>query len=122
MDASHYPLTAKELFGKASDLLAKFNSNFVEISGSQQRSLNLKTWLQQRDYGAYVCVAWFVRDGEFCTCTEEDCKERAHHSYAVKDSTFRVKSDFTLEALEIGLRKELQYIRHFIRGVELDSD
>jgi hypothetical protein len=120
-DLPDTPATPNELFEKSTATLEKLEESYEDLT--IQPSVQLKTWIKKKRYGAKVAIAWMAPEIEFCSCKNENsCSERVHGPFAVKNCEFVINSDYTLLAFEHALEAEFKFCLNFTPSQRKDLE
>lgn len=112
IDLPHKPSDPQYLYDRAQNMLEKLVDAVEDIQTAP--SVSIQSYIVRKSYGAKISIAWMVPSGEYCRCQHQGtCPERAHGPFSVKRTVYRIKSDFTLEAFEHGLRSEHEFSFNF---------
>ena len=106
MDLPHNPTCPEQLYQQVQkevkDLWAYIQNRKIPAISSEIR------WKKQ-PYGAYCTVIW--KSKNHCHCDDKSC---LMGKYVLKETTVKVKNNFSLEALRHFISSEKQWLENFV--------
>lgn len=114
-DMSHTPSTAAQLQAQVRAAIAQLESDW--LWDADENLPSLKSWVDDRSYGALASLAWLSPKGFYCRCgSPTTCHNSPHGRYAMRSIDFRIKCDFSLNVFLNSIRMEMDWFNGFKDG------